>query len=314
MITPNYILDRFSRVSFPILLILSIILAACAPSSTVSTQATPFTIVAVESFLADITRQVAGERVIVVSLIEAGMDPHTYEPIPRDIITISESSLLIVNGGGLENWLQKMIDIQSISIPIVVASTGLTPRLPSSSERIDEETDPHFWLDPINVEAYVRNIRDALIEMDPTGRDDYERNAEQYILQLDELNSWIAGEVAQIPPENRLLVTNHESFGYFADRYGFEIIGTIIPSVSSGSTPTALQLTDLIEKIQYAKVKAIFLEAGSNPELAQTIASETGVTIVTGLLTHSLTGPDSPADTYINMMKYDTQLIVGALK
>ncbi len=87
-------------------------------------------------------------------------------------------------------------------------------------------------------------------------------------LQLEELDTWITTQVAQIRPENRLLVTNHESFGYFADRYGFEIIGTIIPSVSSGSTPTALQLTDLIEKIQYAKVKAIFLEAGSNPELA----------------------------------------------
>jgi ABC-type Zn uptake system ZnuABC Zn-binding protein ZnuA len=302
------------RLLVPLLSILSIVLAACAPSSAVSPQATTLKVVAVESFLADITRQVAGERVIVVSLIEAGMDPHTFEPIPRDIITISESRLLIVNGGGLENWLQKMIDVQSISIPIVVASSGLTPRLPSSAERLDEQIDPHFWLDPVNVEAYVRNIRDALIEMDPAGRDDYERNADQYILQLDELNTWIEGEVAQIPPENRLLVTNHESFGYFADRYGFKIIGTIIPSVSSGSTPTALQLTDLIGKIQYAKVKAIFLEAGSNPELAQTIASETGVTIVTGLLTHSLTGSDGPADTYINMMKYDTQLIVDALK
>ncbi len=314
MISPQSKLHAFHKLSALILLILSIILAACAPSSTVSTPATPFKVVAVESFLADITRQVAGERVNVVSLIEAGMDPHTFEPIPRDIITISESRLLIVNGGGLENWLQKMIDVQSISIPIVVASSGLTPRLPSSSERIDEEIDPHFWLDPVNVEVYVRNIRDALIEMDPNGRDNYERNADHYILQLDDLNTWIAGEVAQIPADNRLLVTNHESFGYFADRYGFEIIGTIIPSISSGSTPTALQLTDLIEKIQYAKVKAIFLEAGSNPELAQTIASETGVTIVTGLLTHSLTGPDGPADTYIDMMKYDTQLIVDALK
>jgi ABC-type Zn uptake system ZnuABC Zn-binding protein ZnuA len=302
------------RLLVPLLSILSIVMAACTPSPTGSTQATPLKVVAVESFLGDITRQVAGERVIVVSLIEAGMDPHTFEPIPRDIITISESRLLIVNGGGLENWLQKMIDVQSISIPIVVASSGLTPRLPSSSERMDEQLDPHFWLDPVNIKTYVRNIRDALIEMDPAGRDDYERNAGQYILQLDELNTWIDGEVAQIPPENRLLVTNHESFGYFADRYGFKIIGTIIPSVSSGSTPTALQLTDLIGKIQYAKVKAIFLEAGSNPELAQTIASETGVTIITGLLTHSLTGSDGPADTYINMMKYDTQLIVDALK
>jgi ABC-type Zn uptake system ZnuABC Zn-binding protein ZnuA len=304
----------FHRLSAPLLLILSIILAACVPSPSGSPQVTAYKVVAVESFLADITHQVAGERVVVSSLVQSGMDPHTFEPIPRDIITIAESRLLIVNGGGLENWLQKMIDLQSITIPIVEACSGLTPRQPSSAERIDEQTDPHFWLDPVNVETYVRNIRDALIKMDPAGRDDYERNADQYILQLDELNSWITGEVAQIPPENRLLVTNHESFGYFADRYGFEIIGTIIPSVSSGSTPTAQQLTDLIGKIRYANARAIFLEAGSNPELAQTIASETGVTIVTGLLTHALTGKEGPAPTYIDMMKYNTRLIVDALK
>lgn len=298
----------------PILLILSIVLVACGPSPSESKQSPPFKVVAVESFLADITRNVAGERVTVVSLIGAGMDPHTFEPIPRDIITISESRLLIVNGDGLENWLQKMIDVESISIPVVEACFGLTPRQPTNSERVDEQMDPHFWLDPINIITYVRNIRDALIEMDPVGRSSYEYNAEQYIAQLDDLDTWITGQVSSLALENRILITNHESFGYFADRYGFKIIGTIIPSVSTDSTPTALQLTELIQKIKNSNARAIFLEAGSNPELAQTIASETGVTIVSGLLTHSLTGSDGPADSYINMMKYDTQLIVDALK
>jgi ABC-type Zn uptake system ZnuABC Zn-binding protein ZnuA len=303
----------FLRLVMPALLILPAILAACTPSPLDNEQTTPIKVVAVESFLADITHNVAGERVTVVSLIDAGMDPHTFEPTPRDIITISESRLLIVNGGGLENWLPKMIDLKSISIPVIEASSGITPRIPSSAELVDEPIDPHFWLDPVNVITYVRNIRDALIEMDPAGRSDYKRNADQYMVQLDDLNTWITSQVSLISPENRLLVTNHESFGYFTDRYGFKIIGTIIPSVSTGFTPTALQLTELIQKIKYAHVTAIFLEAGSNPELAQTIAAETGVTIVTGLLTHSLTGPDGPADTYINMMKYDTQLIVDAL-
>ena len=304
----------FHRVPVAILFILSIILAACAPSTPENTSSTPLKVVAVESFLADITRNVAGERVMVSSLVQEGMDPHTFEPTPRDIIMISESRLLIVNGAGLESWLDAMLDQKSIDIPVITASSGLTPRRPSSAELVDEPIDPHFWLDPTHVITYTQNIRDGLITMDPAGRDVYEMNAEAYITQLQDLDRWITTQVDQIAPEDRMLVTNHESFGYFADRYGFEIIGTIIPSVSSGSTPTALQLTGLIEKIQYAKVKAIFLEAGSNPELAQTIASETGVTIVTGLLTHSLTGPDGPADTYIDMMKYDTQLIVDALK
>jgi ABC-type Zn uptake system ZnuABC Zn-binding protein ZnuA len=304
----------FHRSIIPILLILSIALAACEPSPSKSMQATSFEVVAVESFLADITRQVAGERVVVSSLVQSGMDPHTFEPAPRDIIMISESQLLIVNGAGLESWLETMLDQESITIPVIEASAGLAPRRPSSAELVDEAIDPHFWLDPIHVFTYTWNIRDALIAMDPEGRDTYETNADNYIAQLRELDSWIITQVEQVPPENRLLVTNHESFGYFADRYGFYIIGTIIPSVSSGSTPTALQLTDLIKKIQDAHAKAVFLEAGSNPELAETIAEETGVIIVTGLLTHALTGPEGPADTYINMMKYNTQLIVDALK
>jgi ABC-type Zn uptake system ZnuABC Zn-binding protein ZnuA len=298
----------------PIVLVLSVGLAACNSNPTNPENQNNFKVVAVESYLADITRNIGGERVSVSSLIEAGMDPHTFEPTPRDIVAISESRLLIINGAGLESWLNKMVDLKNITIPVIEASSGITPRTPSGSELVDEATDPHFWLDPINVKTYVRNIRDALIEMDPTGRKSYEKNAEDYLLQLDDLNTWIAGQVTEIPPENRLLVTNHESFGYFADQYGFEIVGTIIPSVSTGAMPTAQQLTDLIQKIKSTHARAIFLEAGTNPELAQTIATETGVTIVTGLLTHSLTGPDGPADTYIDMMKYDTLLIVSALK
>jgi ABC-type Zn uptake system ZnuABC Zn-binding protein ZnuA len=304
----------FLRLLVPIVLVFSLGLPACTSSPLAKTNQAGFTVMAVESFLADITRSIAGGEVTVSSLIEEGMDPHTFEPTPRDIVAVSESRLLIINGAGLESWLNKMLDLKSITVPVIEASSGLTPRTPSSGELVDESTDPHFWLNPINVKTYVRNIRDALIEMDPAGRKIYEKNADEYLLQLDDLNTWIAGQVTQIPPENRLLVTNHESFGYFADHYGFEIVGTIIPSVSTGAMPTAQQLTDLIQKIKSTHARAIFLEAGTNPELAQTIATETGVTIVTGLLTHSLTGPDGPADTYINMMKYDTLLIVDALK
>jgi ABC-type Zn uptake system ZnuABC Zn-binding protein ZnuA len=298
----------------PLVLVFSLSLTVCSALPLEKTAQTGFSVVAVESYLADITRVIAGDGVTVTSLIQAGMDPHTFEPTPRDIVAISESRLLIINGAGLESWLSKMVDLKSITVPVIDASSGITPRTPSSGELVDESIDPHFWLNPINVKTYTRNIRDALIEMDPAGRDQYENNAEAYLIRLDNLDTWIALQVAGIPPENRLLVTNHESFGYFADRYGFQIIGTIIPSVSTGAMPTAQQLTDLIQKIKTAHARAIFLEAGTNPELAQTIANETGVTIVTGLLTHSLTGPDGPADTYIDMMKYDTLLIVDALK
>jgi ABC-type Zn uptake system ZnuABC Zn-binding protein ZnuA len=174
--------------------------------------------------------------------------------------------------------------------------------------------DPHFWLNPINVIKYVENIRDGLIRANPQGRNTYVENADQYMAKLNELDTWIVSQVNQIPPDRRLLVTNHESFGYFADRYGFKIIGTIVPSVSSESSPSAEQLARLIDRLRQTNPKAIFLETGTNPQLAQQVASETGIRVITQLYTHSITGPDGPAPTYLDMMRYDTQAIVEALK
>jgi ABC-type Zn uptake system ZnuABC Zn-binding protein ZnuA len=176
------------------------------------------------------------------------------------------------------------------------------------------EGDPHFWLDPLNVVKYVENIRDGLIAADPEGQEAYIQNAAAYINQLNELDSWIKQQVSLIPEEHRLIVTNHESFGYFADRYGFRVIGTIIPSVSTGATPSAQQLARLVDHIQKTRAKAIFLETGANPQLAQQVASETGVKVITSLFSHSLTSSDGAAPTYIEMMHYNVRAIVEALK
>ena len=316
---------RFPRGSTPIFhnhsgLVIMVILiqlaglTACHTSSLTSAIVHSPRVLAVESFLADISRNVAGDRLTVESLIPNGMDPHTFEPTPRDVVKIANSQVLIVNGAGLESWLSRTLANSGRPILVIEASSGLTPRKPAAGELVDEPTDPHFWLDPLFVVKYVENIREGLCQVDPDGCDIYRQNAEGYISELEQLDSWIKNQVALISPEGRLLITNHESFGYYADRYGFQVVGTIIPSVSTGAMPSALQLSKLIQKIKSSGAKAIFLEAGTNPELAQAIASETGVTIVTGLLTHSLTGADGPADTYIDMMKYDTLLIVDALK
>ena len=132
--------------------------------------------------------------------------------------------------------------------------------------------------------------------------------------QLQELDASIAQQVGQIPAERRQIVTNHESFGYFADRYGFTVIGTVVPSVSTGSAPSAQQLARLVDRIKATGAPAIFLETGANPQLAQQVAAETGVKVVTDLYSHSITPPDGAAPTYIDMMRYNTQAVVGALK
>jgi ABC-type Zn uptake system ZnuABC Zn-binding protein ZnuA len=161
---------------------------------------------------------------------------------------------------------------------------------------------------------YVENIRDGLTQVDPAGKDVYARNAQTYIAKLKDLDGWIAAQVAQIPPERRLLVTNHETFGYFADRYGFTIVGTIVPSVSTDSSPSARQLGDLINRIRATHAPAVFLEAGVNPQLAAQLTAETGITVVSDLYTHSITDKNGNAPSYIDMMRYDVLRIVNALK
>lgn len=177
-----------------------------------------------------------------------------------------------------------------------------------------DEGDPHFWLDPTKVVTYVANIRDGLISVDPAGAEVYRANAEQYIAQLNELDRFIAGEVAKIPEANRKLVTNHESFGYFADRYGFRIIGTIVPGVSTGASPSAQQLARLTDRVRETGAKVIFLETGANPQLAEQLARETGIGVVSDLYTHSLSDADGPAPTYLDMMRYNVKQIVEALQ
>lgn len=278
-----------------------------------ATDQTPKVLV-VESFLADMTRNIAGNRITVDNLIPNGMDPHAFEPTPQDVVKIANSPILIVNGAGLESWLARTLANSGRPLHVIVASSGITPRKPTSGELVDEPIDPHFWLDPLSVVKYVENIRAGLCQAEPAGCTTYQMNADRYITELEQLDTWIKDQIVQIPPGGKLLITNHESFGYYADRYGFKVIGTIIPSVSTGAMPTAMQLSQLIQKIKYSGAKAIFLEAGTNPQLAKTIAGETGVVIITGLITHTLTSSAGPAPTYITMMQYDTNMIVNALK
>ncbi len=288
--------------------------AGCGAGSSPSSGA--LDVVASTSFLTDIAQNVAGDRFQVGSLIPRGTDPHAFEPTPSDLRTAAGADLVIVNGGGLEGTLLTTLHNAIGGVPIVDASAGLTTRTPKPGEPAlaPGETDPHFWLDPVLVKTYVKNIEAAFSKADPAGAATYKANAAAYDKKLDALDAWIRRQVAQLPPADRKLVMDHASHGYFADRYGFTIIGTVIPSASTSDSPTARQLTDLTKTIRRTGVKAIFVEAGENPQLADQIAAETGVKVVTGLLDHTLTAPDGPAPTYLDMMRYDTEEIVQALK
>ncbi len=254
-------------------------------------------------------------------LIPPGIEPHSFEPAPRDMARLSDAALVIASGAGLETFLAKLIGSSKAGARIVEASAGLAGRKAREGEAAEGaagpsaagETDPHFYLDPLLMVRYVENIRDALARLDPAGASAYAANAKAYIARLEDLDRHIRAEVARIPPADRMLVTNHESLGYFADRYGFRVIGTIIPSVSTEAAPTARQVALLVDHLKAAHARAVFLETGSNPQLARQVAAEAGVKVVTELYTHALSGPGGPAGSYIAMMEYDAAAIVAAL-
>jgi len=292
---------------------LAFVLAACSGTSGSPPQSAGarLVVLAAESFLADMAQNVAGSRIVVQSLIPSGVDPHGYEPTPGDVAKLASSSVLIINGAGLETFLAEMLDNAGGERLLIVASAGLTGR--DSSPNHGEE-DPHFWLNPINAVHYVENIRDGLAQADPAGAATYASNAERYIVELRDVDAWIEKQVQAVPESRRLLVTNHESLGYFADRYGFRVVGSIIPSVSTGSAPSARQLADLIDAVRAAGAPAVFLEMGGNAQLAQQLAQESGIRVVSELYTHSPGSAGGPAGGYIGMMKYNTTAIVNALR
>lgn len=269
-------------------------------------------VLASTSILAEIAQNVAGDRFTVETLLPLGVDPHAYQPRPSDAAKVASSTVLILNGADYEHFIEPLLENAGGERLLIEASSGLTPR--PSVDANEHAVDPHFWLDPNLVITYVQNIRDGLIEADPAGAETYNANAEAYIKQLEDLDAWIKSQVDTLSPEKRYLVTNHESLGYFADRYGFTLVGTVIPSLSSEASPSAQEMAALIQKIRSSNAMAIFLDAMDNPSLAKQIASEAKVKVITDLHLESLTSPNGDAPTYIEMMKYNTDIIVRGCK
>lgn len=267
-------------------------------------------VLATSTILAEAARKVAGDRLSVAALLPVGADPHSYQPTPQDTAKVSKSKVLVVNGAGYELFLEPLLANASGKPTLIEASASLNPVAEGTT---DQGADPHLWLDPHNMIVYVENIRDGLSQYDPAGTEVYQANANAYIAELEELDAWINGQIAQIPPPRRMLVTNHEALGYFARRYGFTVVGTVIESFSSDASPSAEQMAALVEQIKLFEAPAIFLDASDNPALAQQIAAETGAEVVTDLHLESLTD-GAPAPTYIEMMKHNVNRMIDVLQ
>ena len=315
-----------------------------------ATQASsPFLeIVTTTDFMADWARRVGGSSVNVFSLLPPGADPHSFQPGSRDIARIADADLVLTVGLGLEDdWLNALISNASADPTKVIAVTDVIEPLenPEYSEEDgdagedhgEEETDegedhadedseegegehhdegplyPHFWFDPIRVEQVIGHVASLMAAKDPSRAETYQSNASDYQHELQELHSFIESELAAIPASRRLLVTSHDSLQYFASRYGMTVVGTVIPATTTETESSPKHLTDLIEKVRQFNVPAVFGEVTVSERLAVTIAEETGATLVR-LYSGSLGPPGSSAETYVGMMRTNTQLISQALR
>ncbi len=272
----------------------------------------PLRVVATTTIVGDVVARVGGDAIQLTVLLPPGADPHTYEPTPADLTAVAQAHVLFVNGLGLEGFLERTLR-NAGDVPVVPVSAGIRPRLleEQGKEEHDGEADPHVWLDVRNVLVWVENIRQALSALDPGHADFYAANAAAYRQELEALDAWILEQVARVPPQNRKLVTNHPAFGYFADRYGFEQVAAVYP-IGPGAEPSAREIAELEETIRRFGVPAVFAETTVNPQLAEQVARDTGVRLVT-LYTGSLSGPGGGAETYVAMMQYNVRAIVEAL-
>ncbi len=272
-------------------------------------------VVASFSILADLVRKVGGDRVEATALVGRNKDAHAFEPSPADSRRLADARLVVVNGLGLEGWLDRLVRASGSKAPVVVASAGVQPRAGELDEtrfgRDRAGVDPHAWQSVANARRYVANIRDALIEVDPAGKGTYAANAEMYLAKLNALEQEIRTTLAGIPPDRRRVITSHDAFGYFAEAYGIVFLAP--EGLSTDAEPSARAVARIIRQIESARVEALFLENVVDPRLLQQIARETGARIGDTLYSDALTGPDGPAPNYIELMRHNLRALAAAM-
>ncbi len=253
---------------------------------------------------ADLVRHVGGERVQVKALVPAGGDPHTYELAPAQVVDITDADVVFLNGLGLEKTLEGVIESNvKGGVPIVRMSEGL-PVLDGGD---DGAGNPHLWLNVRYAMRYVERIRDALIEVDPVGEEAYRSNAAAYLSELETLDSDVEKAIAAIPAGRRKLVTFHDAFSYFAQRYGLEVVAFVIRS--PGREPSAGEIADLVEKIKAEDVPAVFKEPQLKAQVLELAAREAGAEVCT-LYSDAL---DSDVDSYVKLIRHDADELVRCL-
>ncbi len=280
-------------------------------------------VIASFSILGDMTKNVGGDRVAVTSMVGPNGDAHVYEPTPADAKALSQADLVIINGLGMEGWMERLIKTSGYKGPVVVATKGIKPLEASAEEehekpgakhehKHEHKIDPHAWQNLANGQIYVDNIAAGLSQVDPAGASVYKASAAAYKAKLADLDKWVKTEFSTIPKPKRRIITSHDAFGYLGAAYGITILSPM--GVSTESEPSAGGVAKLIQQIRKEKIKAVFIENVSDPRLVEQISKESGVKLGGELYSDALSKPEGPAPTYIDMFKNNVTKMVAAMR
>jgi zinc/manganese transport system substrate-binding protein len=273
-------------------------------------------VVATTPEVADFVRVVGAGDVAVTQIIKPGVDPHDYEPTPADLQAIGAAKVVVKNGVGLEKWLDQTIESAGFGGAVVDSSQGVTLRKGDPGDEEMAEGDPHIWHNPLNAKIMATNIEKGLAAADPARAATFAKNLADYTAKLDQLDAANQAAWHKIPVAQRKLVTNHDAFGYYIDRYQLEFVGSVIPSMDTSAELSARRLQDLVAKIKATGTRAIFTESSLPPKTAEAIAQQAGVKVVGGedaLYGDSLGPLGTPQGTYLGAEQHNTQTLVAAL-
>ena len=275
---------------------------------TISADAQKKTLVASASMMADMAENIAGDLVDVKYIVPRGQDPHLYKPTPSDVIMVQNADMIIINGLTFEGWIAKLIANSGTKASTKTITEGITP---IQSSKYKNSFDPHAWMDVNLVQTYILNIKNALIELLPEHTETFEANFTTYSMKLKRLDSYIKNQIESIPESQRILITSHDAFEYFGRRYGLQL-----EAIVGISTEAEVQPSDIIrvhKVIKESRVPAIFMESTINPKILQQIAKDNNIVIGGELYADSLGDKDSPASTYLKMLKHNIDTIVNGL-
>ncbi|WP_455477261.1 metal ABC transporter solute-binding protein, Zn/Mn family [Bartonella sp. B41] len=269
------------------------------------------------SILADLVKNVGGDRTSIITFVGPNSNIHIYEPTPHDVQKLKNAHIIFINGLNLEGFIDRLITTSDTKALRVEVGTNISPlvienkRYGIEQHHHHSNIDPHAWQAIPNVKIYIKNIADAFCKIDPQSCSYYSKNAENYIQKLDETQAIIKTQIATIPKDKRTIIMSHDAFRYFAQEYGFTIL--FPQNAATKAEATATDVAKLIKQIKANRATALFVENISNPRLIKQISQETGLKIGGTLYSDALSNENGPAATYLDMIKYNVHTIVDAI-